>query len=130
MNLFLDDIRNPNDAYINGKSLLTITDTTVDDWTIVRNYDDFCMMVRNVMPEMISFDHDLHFEHMRHYADVTVQNGVIEYGNLKHKTGKSCAEFLVSEWRRQGMVHAPKFYIHSANQWGSIEIAKVLKELQ
>jgi hypothetical protein len=77
----------------------------------------------------VSFDHDLHFEHIRHYHDVTQPTGgVIEYGNLEHKTGKSCAEFLVRKWEECGKPPL-RVYIHSANQYGAKNIKEVLKPI-
>lgn len=78
---------------------------------------------------MVSFDHDLHEEHMDHYFAVTATSGVIEYTNLKIKTGKHCAEYFVDKWNKSGYTHKPKTFVHSANKWGAIEIKKILNEL-
>jgi hypothetical protein len=127
--LFLDDIRKPKDGFLynDGRYLLDASNTSNSCWNIVRNYEDFCEWIDKFgVPSVVSLDHDLHFEHVRHYHDVTSQTGVIEYEKLKHKTGKHCAEYFVEKWKEAGH---PKVsvYIHSANRWGQIEIAKVLK---
>jgi hypothetical protein len=129
--LFLDDIRMPDAAFIYEEriKLLDKTHTRSCEWEIVRNYNDFCEFIDKFgIPEIVSFDHDLCEEHIKHYFDVTSKVGVIEYGNLKTKTGKHCAEYFVDKWKAAGK---PKVYVlvHSANRWGQTEIKNVLKEL-
>lgn len=131
LKLFLDDIRKPADAFIYEEriKLLDKTHTHSCEWEIVRNYNDFCEFIDKFgIPEIVSFDHDLCEEHMKHYFDVTSFTGVIEYGNLKTKTGKHCAEYFVDKWKKAGK---PPVYVlvHSANRWGQVEIKNVLKEL-
>jgi hypothetical protein len=131
LKLFLDDIRYPADAFIYDEQIKLINKTGILDceWNIVRNYKDFCEFIDTFgVPKAVSFDHDLCMEHMRHYHDVTSKTGVIEYGNLKTKTGKHCAEYFVDKWREAGKPDV-EVYIHSANRWGQIEIRNVLKEL-
>jgi hypothetical protein len=128
--LFLDDIRKPKDGFLYGeeKNLLEYSGTQNCEWEVVRNYEDFCGFIDKFgIPAMVSFDHDLHLEHIRHYHDVTAQTGVIEYANLKHKTGKHCAEYFIEKWREAKRPKV-KIYVHSANRWGQIEIENILKE--
>ena len=128
-NLFLDDLRNPEAAYLyDDKCKLTDkSGIAADKWVIVRDYSEFCLMVKHMIPKTVSFDHDLHEEHIIHYFSVTQQTGVIEYGNLKNLTGRACAQYLVQQCEAAG-VPLPKCYIHSANEWGRKEIAKALAE--
>ena len=137
MNFFLDDQRNPEHAYLHldtgipKVSLVEHSDIHQDDWVIMRTYDEFVKCVKYLgLPDVVSFDHDLDEEHIKHYFMVTQDTGVIEYGNLKVKTGKHCADFLVQEWVKQGKPKPIKTFVHSANRWGQIEIKKVLEELQ
>jgi hypothetical protein len=137
-NLFLDDLRCPKDAYIyprkdeNGtflvsRNLLIVSGIPESDWVVVRTYDEFVKTIdERGIPVAVSFDHDLHTEHIEHYFKVTALTGVIEYGNLKHKTGKHCAEFLVDKLRSSVDVKTPMTYIHSANIYGAAEISAVL----
>jgi len=131
-NLFLDDIRYPNGAYLYDKdvNLIDATGIPTNQWQIVRSYESFVRYInKNGLPDTVSFDHDLHFEHIRHYHEVTQPTGgVIEYGNLEHKTGKSCAEFLVRKWEECGKPPL-RVYIHSANQYGAKNIKEVLKPI-
>ena len=131
LKLFLDDLRIPTDAFIYEERIKLIDKSGIQncEWHIVRNYEDFCEFIDTFgIPEVVSFDHDLHMEHIKHYFDVTSKIGVIDYGNLKTKTGKHCAEYFVDKWREAGKPDV-KVYVHSANRWGQIEIKNVLKEL-
>lgn len=134
--LFLDDQRNPENAYLNLDSsaskisLVKYSRVHEDDWVIARTYDHFVKSLKYFgLPDVVSFDHDLDDEHIKHYFMVTQETGVIEYGNLKVKTGKHCAEYLVKEWNKQAKPKQIKTFVHSANHWGQIEIKKILKEL-
>jgi hypothetical protein len=137
-NLFLDDLRKPEHAYIypkrNGSGLIIETQSLKhvsgvqnDGWIIARSYDAFVDIIEGLgLPDVVSFDHDLHEEHIKHYYSVTESTGVIEYGNLKYKTGKHCAEYLVQQCKAQQPKTLPEIFIHSANKWGVEEIRKVL----
>lgn len=127
-NLFLDDVRDPEQAmlYDRGVSLCLASGIHHTEWVTVRSHADFVHMIKyGGLPDAVSFDHDLCFEHMRHYHDVTRNVGLIEYGNLKTPTGKASAEYLVEECRKQNMP-LPRCFIHSANEVGRTEIQKVL----
>lgn len=128
-NLFLDDLRNPEAAYLyDDKCELTgKSGIPADKWVVVRDYAEFCLMVKHMIPKVVSFDHDLHEEHIIHYHTVTQDTGVIEYGNLKHLTGRACAQYLVQQCKVVG-IDLPKCYIHSANEYGRKEIEKALYE--
>jgi hypothetical protein len=132
-NLFLDDLRYPKDAYLSDthESLIDSTGIPNNQWQIVRTYDSFVRYIeKNGLPSIISFDHDLHQEHIEYYFKVTaLTKGVIEYGNLKNKTGKSCAEYLVKKWIEAGKPPI-KTYVHSANSYGAANIQKVLDEIK
>lgn len=104
-----------------------LTDKTkITDWTVVRNYDEFvdCINGRGI-PDTVSFDHDLHLEHVRHFIEHTSRTGFIEYGNLSMKTGKHCADFLVNKVAEIDCIE-PACYVHSANHVGRLEIRKSL----
>jgi hypothetical protein len=60
MKLFLDDNRKPYDVF-----KLTINPVYENNnWDIVKTYEDFTSYIeKNGIPEMISFDHDLSFDH-------------------------------------------------------------------
>jgi hypothetical protein len=141
MNLFLDDIRFPKDAWIyprrddkkqiiSGKSLEKISGIPNGNWDIVRTYDQFVDYIeKNGIPDVISFDHDLSDEMMRYYYVVTSKTGIIDYDDITTKSGKHCAEYLIDKWNESGRIKTPTCYVHSANQWGAKNIKEVLKQL-
>ena len=97
MKLFLDDTRVPSDVgFIN------------EEWTIVRDYDIFCLVVDFAQPQEISFDHDLH--------DFDL------FGN--EKTGMDCAKALVEMDHRwtHTITKDFKFHVHSMNPIGKKNI--------
>lgn len=125
-NLFLDDLRNPVDAYLYDEKTSLFEATFKLDWVTVRDYDSFvqCITERG-LPDIVSFDHDLHFEHVRHYAEHTIGTGYIEYEIFKHKTGKHAAEFLVNFVKQTNNL-MPVCFVHSANDHGRRNIKQVL----
>lgn len=97
MKLFLDDTRVPADVgYIN------------EEWTIVRDYETFMLIVDNLQPQEISFDHDLQ-----------------DYDTFgKEWTGLDCAKSLVeadSRWTHT-VGKDFKFHVHSMNPIGKKNI--------
>ncbi len=103
--LFLDDIRNaPN-----------------SEWAVVRSFEEFVAYVeKNGVPDVISFDHDLAFEHYP-FCDPDPEEK-INYERFKEKTGLHCAQWLIEAgygiklWR-----------VHSQNPVGAENIQKYLE---
>lgn len=125
-NLFLDDNRKPADAWLYDQNVKLCEVSNIHNWVIVRDYDEFTFMIRNMgIPTVVSFDHDLHFEHMRHYFDVVSKCGIVDYGNFKHKTGLHCAQYLIDACA-ENKVPLPRCYVHSANEVGRENIKKLL----
>lgn len=125
-NLFLDDQRNPEDAYLHDSRVLLIDETKTTKWEVVRTYDEFVACInRRGIPDRVSFDHDLCFEHVRYFVEHTMTTGFIEYANLSEKTGKHCADFLVNKVFEIDFP-APLCYVHTANHVGRKEIRKAL----
>lgn len=102
MNIFLDDIRNPADV-----TWVTLPKLPSNEsWTVVRNYNQFCDVVKHCMlddipVERVCFDHDLADAH---YGG--------DYSN--ELTGNDCAKVLVDaclacDWE------VPEFVVHSMN---------------
>ena len=124
-NLYLDDIREPN------QSFKKTSDNRYNDlkWKIVRNYQEFIeQIVLHGIPNIVSFDHDLGEEHINYYFD----NGGRENPpdplktKFKEKTGYDCAKFLVNYCTENGLP-MPEYLIHSANPVGSENIRAILK---
>ena len=124
-NLFLDDIREPEEAY----SYTQLSIYTELNWKIVRNYEEFINYIKrnhkkySIMPEIISFDHDLADEHYRPsmITDPEKYSGYYDNGTFKEKTGMECAKWLVNFCMDNG-VKMPKCYVHSMNPVGSKNI--------
>lgn len=118
--LFLDDFRNPKDAFT-----LVIPHLKIfweDDWDIVRNYDEFVSWIEaNGLPDFISFDHDLADEH---YEDV-MNNPKLDYSQYREKTGLDCAKWLV-DWCVDNKLSLPDYAVHSANPAGRRNIEQYL----
>lgn len=124
--LFLDDIRVPRAAYL----YMGITDYAVNDWEVVKNYDEFVNIIQKnfengMFPELISFDHDLADEHYRESMmnDPEKYNGY--YDSFKEKTGLDCAKWLV-DFCMDNDLELPKYYVHSMNPVGRQNILSYL----
>jgi hypothetical protein len=125
MNLFLDDIRNPKDAWGYTKRDIYIK----KHWYVVRTYTEFTMAVTshynigNKLPDIISFDHDLADEH---YAGQILG---ADPENYKEKTGYECAKWLV-EFCIDKNTPLPTYYIHSMNPVGSENIRMLFENYE
>lgn len=114
--IYLDDVRTPNDPnneWVNG----------IEQWTVVRSYDEFVAKVNDIgleNIELISLDHDLGDSAMHEWKTNVANNYKLDYNNITEKTGYDCAKWLVEKW----MAGEPvvKVYTHSANAIGSANI--------
>jgi len=127
MNLFLDDIRNPYECL----SYTGDTSYSLLEWQVVRDYHEFVDFIgylfheKKILPELISFDHDLADEHY----DPSMYQGETynaKYPTFKEKTGYDCAKWLV-EFCLDNKVLLPKFKVHSMNPAGGKNISGLLE---
>ncbi len=124
--LFLDDIRDPADAYGYTNQSMFLNQI----WDVVRSFDEFKRYIENSeMPDFISFDHDLadtHYvpEHLwnDHEASKEWQEKQIH----KEKTGYECALWLI-DYCMDNNITLPDYYCHSMNPIGKEKILGVLK---
>jgi hypothetical protein len=127
--LFLDDIRQPKDAFLyddHGVMLLKKTDTSNGNWEIVRNYDDFVKIIEERgLPAVVSFDNDLVMEHMRYYINFLKNPGYYEWENFQTKCGIHCAKYLKDKLSPNDNI---KVYVHSANEEGRWIIRDIMKD--
>lgn len=121
-NLFLDDFRQPSDAFnytynpiYNKLHWLVVINFEQFTDTIQRYYD-----LKGVLPEIISFDHDLADVHY----DAENQRD-IDYDNMEEKTGYHCAKWLV-DFCLDHNTELPEYYAHSMNTVGRINILGLL----
>lgn len=124
-NLFLDDVRQPKEAFLYGESKMLCEYSGIPNgcWEIVRNYDDF-VKILNVkgLPRVVSFDCDLVKEHVQHYMSESLITGVYECENFQNKCGIHCANYFKSLLKGDEDI---KIYVHSANHVGR----RIIKQL-
>lgn len=119
-NLFLDDLREPWSATYcpiiqeTGKFTGSVNGLYLDrKWVIVRSVQEFRdMLVSGGMPDLVSFDHDLAWEHYQ--------------GAIDENTGVHAATFLC-DYANSHDLPLPKWFVHSMNPVGSENIASVLR---
>jgi hypothetical protein len=122
MKLFLDDIRVPYDVF---KTTINPIFENNEDWAIVRDYHQFVNYITKFgLPDFISFDHDLSYEH---YLEENQSD--IEYGSLIEKTGYDASKWLVN-YCEENDLRLPEFYVHSANPVGKKNIECYLENFK
>ena len=128
--LFLDDIRIPKDAI--GLVSSNLNQIYWDnDWSIVRNYFEFCNYIQKFgLPDFISFDHDLADDHYNDlFSDENWSKNdndiVLKYDEYKEKTGYESAKWLV-DWCLENKKSLPQCVVHSANPVGKQNIETYL----
>lgn len=110
-NLFLDDYRQPIDAYDYTHNQLYLM-----KWIVVKNYDEFVKIVELYgVPQVISFDHDLGRDHYKHQSD-------IDYDQFTEKTGYHCAKWFIDYCIDNKSKLPATILIHSMNPAGSMNI--------
>jgi len=105
--IYLDDVRTPHDK----------------EWVVVRNYDEFVSVVKELgleNIEVISLDHDLGDTAMSEWKNNVYLNYELNYDNIKEMTGYDAAKWLVGQWMDGKPVVT--VWTHSANAIGSANI--------
>jgi hypothetical protein len=129
--LWLDDERNP---FINTHFVLTPflgKDVKVNEVNIVwvTNYTEFVEWIsKNDIPDYISFDHDLAYEHYVPsylWSDYQKSKEYQDKKQYKEKTGLDCAKWLI-DYCIAYHKKLPFFYVHSANPVGADNIKNLL----
>ena len=129
LRIYLDDVRtpnSPNNEWVDG----------IEEWTVVRNFQEFVDIIIEVgleNIEVISLDHDLGDTAMKEYFENVSPNYTLNYDNIQEKTGMDCAKFLVNYFydtnlgrelmsrleKKSQPFPFPKVFVHSANPIGS-----------
>lgn len=134
-NLFLDDIRNPVEVctYIKPVSLQAFFKDY--EWVICRNYSEFTnYIIKNGIPNVISFDHDLADEHYtpeEYWTGYESSRNYQEdkYPHYTEKTGYDCAKWLI-EYCMKNNTDIPKSILcHSMNPVGKDKILNAFQQV-
>lgn len=124
--LLLDDIRDCQMTFNITKNSIYL----LNDWDIVRNYDEFInYILKNGLPSVISFDHDLADEHYvpsEYWDNYDLSKEFQESQSYREKTGNDCAKWLL-EYCYENNLKLPQCMVHSANPVGADNIRKTLK---
>jgi hypothetical protein len=123
--LFLDDFREPLDVLEYSEYSEHLTNYVILAWDVVKSYKEFIHYIKiNGLPDIVSFDHDLHEEHYSPlmYASPKEYNSL--YKTFKEKTGFHAAKWLKRYIKRNSMP-PPIIYCHSRNPIGKNNILSV-----
>jgi len=126
-NLFLDDIRFPEDCtYYKTKGMPSNRAIyTQEEWYIVRSYKEFVdkitkEFIDGKFPAIVSFDHDL--------ADIHYDPATWTESFVYHEeTGKDAAKWLV-QFCIDNDIDLPECWVHSMNPIGGEGIMKTLND--
>jgi len=122
-NLFLDDVRMPTDAFSYTRNKMYYE----NEWIIVRDYDSFVNTIKsNGLPEWLSFDHDLGDSAYIEWLDNTSNNGIINYNNIKEKTGLDCVKWTV-DYCIENNFSFPNYLLHTQNPVGKENMKKYIQ---
>lgn len=116
-NLFLDDERNVADVKWVQYPLV--------HWVVVRNYQEFVdTVIKNGIPERVSFDHDLADQHYAEFVNST-KTGKFDYNTVSEKTGYHACKWLI-EYCLEKKRLFPEHYIHTMNPIGHANIQSLI----
>ena len=120
--IFLDDVRIPSECiHYMHKRIGKENPIYLENWIIVRNYDEFITSIKNNKGNIsyISFDHDLADIHY----DPKTWKESFEY---QEKTGYDCAKWF-KEFYEKNNLDFPRLYVHSMNPVGTERIVNLFK---
>jgi hypothetical protein len=127
--LFLDDFREPIDVLQYHDEAEHLVLYEILNWDVVKSYTEFVRYIKiNGMPDIISFDHDLHKEHYSLLMyDGASYNAL--YKTFKEKTGFDAAKWL-NRYIKRNNIPLPFIYCHSRNPIGKKNILNVFSSLK
>ena len=129
MKVFLDDVRIPKDC-VNYmyKRIGPLNPIYLEEWTIVKNYNDFIEVITNNYNDIthISYDHDLADEHYTQDMYSGEEKYNKHYNSFKEATGPDCAK-LVKTFYNNNNLELPIMFVHSMNPVGTQNIIKLFK---
>ena len=120
--LFLDDVRSAEMVFMN--TIDPIYENN-NEWEIVRSFNEFVSYIEEKgLPEFISFDHDLDYDH---YKLENQQD--IDYEKMEIKTGFHAAQWLIN-YCAENKLKLPNFKVHSMNLAGKRNIERILEKFK
>lgn len=129
MKIFLDDVRDPSECakYMHTR-IGALNPIYLEDWHIVRNYDQFTKIIDEFYTKIthISYDHDLADAH---YHESMYEGGKVYMKYLEttsEKTGHDCAKYMKEFYDKLGIIY-PIMFVHSMNPVGTENIINVFK---
>lgn len=123
MKIFLDDLRTLDMIYPKADP---------KDWVIVRDFYQFVNYIqKHGLPDFISFDHDLGFEHTKYYFENGGHDSPPDplNANFKEKTGYDAAKWLC-EFCLDNDLKLPRYFVHSHNPVGAANIKAYLENFK
>ncbi len=120
--LFLDDVRSAEMVFMN--TIDPIYENN-NEWEIVRSFNEFVSYIEEKgLPEFISFDHDLDYDH---YKLENQQD--IDYEKMEIKTGFHAAQWLIN-YCADNKLKLPNYKVHSMNLAGKRNIERILEKFK
>lgn len=117
-NLFLDDERNVADVKWVQYPLV--------HWVVVRNYQEFVdTVIKNGIPQRVSFDHDLADKHYLEYFKACEEKREFNYNASPEKTGYHACKWLIEHCLDKN-IPLPECYIHTQNSIGKNNIQSLI----
>ncbi len=127
--LFLDDFRKPIDVLLYHEDAEHLILYEILNWEVVKSYTEFVRYIKiNGIPDIVSFDHDLHKEH---YSPLMYDGDSYNalYKTFKEKTGFDAAKWL-NRYIKRNNIPLPIIYCHSRNPVGKQNILSVFSSLK
>lgn len=114
MNIFLDDIRFPNEVAVYTKNSVYSY-----NWVIVRNYEQFVKACKDYWQDIqrISFDHDLGEDEAKELVAKGVSKRKARATKKLCKSGMDCAKWFI-EYIDKKRIQLPNILVHSQNPVG------------
>lgn len=123
MNVFLDDIRFPIEAY-----RYIGNNTYKEEWKIVRNYEEFTSLCKKYWNEIdiISFDHDLGEDEAKNLVAGGISKRKARAQKKLAKSGMDCAKWLIN-YALDNKLSIPLIWCHSQNPVGKENILELFQ---
>ena len=100
----------------------------IEWFTLVKSFEEFAEhIIEHGLPDLVSFDHDLHEEHVRIASALDWKD--FDYSACTVGTGYHCAKWLIT-YCVDTKQPLPYFTVHSANTYGATRIVQLLNNFK